>query len=342
MHGIVTHTDLDGIVGAAIYVLGKGIRKNEYYVLFIEPIEIEKICDLINKNYEAISIIDIGVNVDSLKELLRCIEGSSVDVYWYDHHIWDLEWINELSRYGVKLYIDSNSKCATDVVAKSINIENRLIREYVDVTCAVDSWCFYRWEAPYLYRYIDYVKRFYGLERAFIDILDAIERGIEVSELIKWIDPFIEKYIDEELKTISNICKDIKRIEVDDKDICIYYRGFSIPNQSIVGNAVLNICNCKIAAIIRHDLTGISFRSREYNVREIAKKLGGGGHIKAAGAPLKINRLFKIALDMLPDKLRKAMLYGYIEKLLRDSIAINKNGSLNVSLSKILRLKKLV
>ena len=321
MHGIVTHTDLDGIVGAAIYVLGKGIRKNEYYVLFIEPIEIGKICDLINKNYEAIAIIDIGVNVDGLKELLRCVEGSNVNIYWYDHHIWDLEWINELSRYGVKLYIDSNSRCAADVVAKSMNIENRLIREYVDVTCAVDSWSFYRWEAPYLYRYIDYVKRFYGLERAFIDILDAIERSIEVGEFIKWIDPFVEKYIDEELKIVSNICKDVKMIKIDDKDICIYYRGFSIPNQSIVGNAVLNICNCKIAAIIRHDLTSISFRSRDYNVREIAKRLGGGGHMKAAGAPLKINRFFKIALDMLPDKLRKAMLYGYIEKLLRDSIA---------------------
>jgi oligoribonuclease NrnB/cAMP/cGMP phosphodiesterase (DHH superfamily) len=320
MYSIVTHTDLDGIVGAAIYVLGKGIRKNEYYTLFIEPIEIEKICDLINKNYEAISIIDIGVNVDGFKELLKCIEGGNVDIYWYDHHIWDLEWLNVLSRYGVKLYIDPNSRCAADVVAKSMNIENRVIKEYVDVTCAVDSWCFYRWEAPYLYRYIDYVKRFYGLERAFIDILDAIERNIEVGEFIKWIDPFVEKYIDEELKIVSDICKDIKRIEVDKKDICVYYRGFSIPNQSIVGNAVLNICNCKIAAIIRHDLTSISFRSRDYNVREIAKKLGGGGHMKAAGAPLKLNRLLKITLDMLPNKLRKAMLYGYIEKLLREAL----------------------
>jgi len=27
MYDIVTHTDLDGIVGAATYILGKGIRK---------------------------------------------------------------------------------------------------------------------------------------------------------------------------------------------------------------------------------------------------------------------------------------------------------------------------
>ncbi|MEM2527854.1 MAG: DHHA1 domain-containing protein [Ignisphaera sp.] len=324
MHCIVTHTDLDGVVSAAVYIIGAGIRRGGYNVVFIEPTEVgEKLCNLIDGGVcSSVAVMDIGLGSDSFRDLLRCLDSGSgvAEVHWYDHHIWEREWVGELSRY-IDMDIDSSSRCAANVVAKSLGIETAVAMEYVDVTCAVDSWDFYRWEAPYLYRYTDYVKRFYGLDRAFRDILDAIERSIEVSQFIEWIEPFVERYIDEELRIVTSICRDAREFDIEGRRICLYYRDFDIPNQSIVGNALLNICNCSIAAIVRHDLSSISFRSRDYNVREIARRLGGGGHIRAAGAPLKINSILKISLGLpLPTRLKKTLLYNYIEKLLRDTL----------------------
>ncbi|MCS7111218.1 MAG: DHHA1 domain-containing protein [Ignisphaera sp.] len=324
MQCIVTHTDLDGVISAAVYIVGTGVGKDGYSVLFIEPAEVaEKLCSLASRGVcRAVAVMDIGMGGNILRELLKCISSGlgGVRVSWYDHHIWDPRWIEELSRY-VDLHVDAGSKCAAGVVAKSLNLEAAVVMEYVDVTCAVDSWDFHRWEAPYLYRYVDYIKRFYGLDRAFRDVLDAIERGVEVRQFAEWVEPFVERYMDEELRILASMCMDVRELDVEGKRVCIYYRDFDIPNQSIVGNALLSMCGCSIAAIVRPDLSSISFRSRDFNVREIAGKLGGGGHQRAAGAPLKISSTLRISMSLpLPAKLKRTLLYNYIEKLLKNAI----------------------
>ncbi len=320
MYCIVTHTDLDGIVSAAIYVVGMGVKEGSYSVTFIEPIDVGRsVCSLVDRGgCRVIAVMDLGVGDNSFKDL-RCLDNLSkdVEIAWYDHHIWEPKWIEKLSRY-IKLYIDPNLGCTASVVAKSLGVSSDVIKGYVDTTCAVDSWNFSRWEAPYLYRYADYAKRFYGLEKVFRDILDAIRGNTHVSQFAIWLEPFAEVYVDRELKIVSNICRDIKTIEIGGKKICIYYKYFDIPNQSIIGNAITR-CDCEIAAIIRN-LSSISFRSKSFNVREIARKLGGGGHIKAAGAPLKLNKIVKTFLNLLPTKIRKTILYNYIENLLKKTI----------------------
>lgn len=327
MQCVVTHTDLDGVVSAAIYIASAG--RDGYSVFFVEPGEVgEKLCSLISGGVcRVVAVMDVGVGGGVLEELARCLGGGLgvARVSWYDHHVWDSSWVEELSRY-IDLHVDVNSKCAASVVARSIGLENTIALDYVDATCAVDSWDFYRWEAPYLYRYVDYVKRFYGLDRAFRDVLDAIERGVEIEQFTEWVEPFVESYVDEELRVLTSICVDAREFYVGGRKVCVYYRDFDIPNQSIVGNALLNLCGCSIAAVIRPDLTSISFRSRDYNVRELAKKLGGGGHVRAAGAPLKISSVLTIPINLpLPAKLKKSIVYSYVEKLLRDAITSTYN-----------------
>ena len=57
---------------------------------------------------------------------------------------------------------------------------------------------------------------------------------------------------------------------------------------------IKNICDIEIAVMIKENIDEsgekfckISFRSRETDVNEIAKKIGGGGHKNAAGANIK-------------------------------------------------------
>ena len=65
----------------------------------------------------------------------------------------------------------------------------------------------------------------------------------------------------------------------------------------------------------------ISLRSKNYNVRELAYVMGGGGHLKASGCKIKIP--WKIKLKALLDK---KIIVDYVSKKLID--AINSIGGL--------------
>ncbi|HID80280.1 MAG TPA: hypothetical protein EYP48_00995 [Ignisphaera sp.] len=83
-----------------------------------------------------------------------------------------------------------------------------------------------------------------------------------------------------------------KRLMIDPHDggsLGVYVRRNVIPNASIIGNAMLNICGVDIAVIVNNDLSRVSLRSQRCDVRTIAAYLGGGGHEKAAGAEIRVD-----------------------------------------------------
>ncbi|MEM1713831.1 MAG: DHHA1 domain-containing protein, partial [Desulfurococcaceae archaeon] len=57
--------------------------------------------------------------------------------------------------------------------------------------------------------------------------------------------------------------------------------------NSFIGSFLIGRCSADIAVIASAD-GKLSFRSRSVNVRDIALKLGGGGHLYASGAKVNI------------------------------------------------------
>ena len=318
---VITHTDLDGIVAAAVYLRLAGAKLGvDAVVHFAEPYKLHKVLSQIDAcNTTRVAIIDLGPNTtnfgdvaEKLKELIR----RDVVVEWYDHHRWYDEWINQLKDIGVHLYIDT-STCAAGVVAKYAVEEleaqsDEHIKELVAATCAADLW---RWDNPLatkLYRVVDRYKGRKG---------DAWKRKLVIgfSEGSLWwpeLDEALEEYLKLEFEGFA---KALRSVIVGDKAGCrfvVVLKHPGPPAASIIGNSLVDRYGADFVVIVRRGGSkGISLRSKVVNVREIAVKLGGGGHPRAAGAPLNMPWWARLIARIYP-RYKLAYAAKLIEKVL--------------------------
>lgn len=318
---IVTHTDLDGIASAAIYARLSGAAPGEQaQVLMTEPYKLHRVLQDVPSSAGRVSIMDLGPNASTFETTLHAIRrltGSGVAVEWYDHHRWDEAWIKSLNEAGVRLYVDT-STCAAGVVAKYAPRElgakpDEFVERLVSATCAADLW---RWDdplAPKLYRVID---RYRGPRG------DEWKRGIlrKFYEGMLWwpeLDDALQEYLRLELEGFRAALRDTIIRDVYGCRVVLVLKRPGPPNASVLGNALLYRFNADIAVIVRRRGRGISLRSREVNVREIAFRLGGGGHPRAAGAPLQLPLLYRVASLFYP-KIRLSYAARLVEKALRE------------------------
>lgn len=318
---VITHTDLDGIVAAAVYLRLAGAKLGvDAVVHFAEPYKLHKVLSQIDAyNTTRVAIMDLGPNTtnfgdvaEKLKELIR----RDVVVEWYDHHRWYDEWINQLKDIGVHLYIDT-STCAAGVVAKYAVEEleaqsDEHIKELVAATCAADLW---RWDNPLatkLYRVVDRYKGRKG---------DAWKRKLVIgfSEGSLWwpeLDEALEEYLKLEFEGFT---KALRSVIVGDKAGCrfvVVLKHPGPPAASIIGNSLVDRYGADFVVIVRRGGSkGISLRSKVVNVREIAVKLGGGGHPRAAGAPLNMPWWARLIARIYP-RYKLAYAAKLIEKVL--------------------------
>ena len=115
----ITHTDLDGIISAALVRRGLK-RKTE--VIFSGPREISKtLSSLVGEAPRGVEIYitDIGVNDDELDEIVSSLErlrDSGCKVKWLDHHSWSERALKEV-REVVEDLIVRRVSAACEVVA---------------------------------------------------------------------------------------------------------------------------------------------------------------------------------------------------------------------------------
>jgi oligoribonuclease NrnB/cAMP/cGMP phosphodiesterase (DHH superfamily) len=309
---VVTHRDLDGIAGASLYVYCRKLTEDKLKLVFIEPSDLLKILRRYYKLGRHFVIIDVGLNNDAYNEL-KDIDLSGVHIEWYDHHVWDQEWVNVLREKGVYLNID-RSTCATGVVAKNVCIEDQnKVKQLIDIVCDADLWRFNRYESTFLFRYTDLGNS--GSWR--IKVFNTIKAFLEgvVEDIVSTIEEDVSRYVDEELKVLSEMRNEIIQKVVDGMKVCIYFKKRSIPSTSIIGNAMLSICD--IAIVVHESLRSLSFRSRRCNVREIAKLFNGGGHPRAAGAPLEIPLVYKVLNSIGIDLAKKRIVEDVFDKIER-------------------------
>ncbi len=307
---IVTHTDLDGVASAAIYARLAGAEPDkEATIIMSEPYKLHRSLADIARNLRdvnRVAIMDLGPNADtfdSIIEATRKLVSLGVKVEWYDHHRWSNDWVKTLEELSVHVYIDT-STCAAGVVAKYAPQEleaesDEFIEALVSATCAADLW---KWDnplAPRLYRVVDRYKGARGDKWRRLMLKGFYKGALWWPEL----DDALAEYLRREFKGFASALKSVVVKEFNCCKVVFVLKKPGPPNASILGNALLRRFNADIAVIVRVRGKGVSFRSQSCNVRDLAYVLGGGGHPRAAGAPLKLPLLYKI-LSLVYPKLK--------------------------------------
>ena len=318
---IITHTDLDGVASAAIYLRLSGLKLGvDASLTFTEPYKLHKTLNNVN-GVDKIAIMDLGPNTSTIKEIADIIarlSSKGVTVEWYDHHRWQDEWITMLQKRGARVYVDTTT-CAAGVVARYAPGELGVdTDEYAErlaaITCAADLW---RWDEPMATRLYRVVDRYRGARG------DQWRRKLVegfASGSLWWpeLDEALNEYLRLEFSGFNYAFKNTIVQDMHGCRVVAVLKKPGPPSASILGNALLSRFSADIAVIVRaRGSKGISFRSARVNVREIALKLGGGGHPRAAGAPLNLSLLEKLIALFYPKIKLKAVMRS-VETALRE------------------------
>ena len=308
MEAVITHGDIDGVAATGLYLY---LRNNpESVVYFTEPYKLHSaLSQPILSECERVVITDLGVNPSIYDELLKnlrllCRRGASV--LWYDHHVWEENWVRDIRDLGVELYIDT-STCTTGVVAKYTQpLRQYLDYEFIDKltrgVCAGDLWKFDYWLAPYYIRLIRRKDKDSWKKRVLVHIANGYY----------WSEEFnskIEKHIDLELSTLTS------KLNVYIKSINEKYRIAVVEDNenidsSFIAPYIMGRFNTNIIAVVSSN-GKVSFRGMGVNVRDIAVKLGGGGHLYASGAKIRIPWYIRIL-----SRLRRDLLLVYVASII--------------------------
>jgi oligoribonuclease NrnB/cAMP/cGMP phosphodiesterase (DHH superfamily) len=287
---IITHTDMDGAGAAGLYIYLSGIQN--YKLFFTEPYLLNKtLARLLNANYERLVLLDIGINPSVYSEVVDYISQSrkrGVSIAWFDHHIWSEEWFRELRDLGVDIFNDK-STCATGVVAKYVEprrnpVDSVFVSELVKGVCAGDLWRFDHWMGGY---YLRLVRR--------IDS-NTWRRNVvkTIAEGRLWSSEFDEKiltHVESELKVLSRGLSTLDKY-ANGLKIVVAENNEEVEN-SFIAAFLIGRYNADIAVLASID-GRLSFRSRSVNVREIAVRMGGGGHVYASGAKIEVPLMVRL------------------------------------------------
>jgi len=293
---ILTHTDLDGVVAAAVYLrLSKDDENTKIH--FVEPYNlINSLKDLIRQKNDVkkIAVMDLGINVRDLNNYLSVLEHlkkRDIIIEWYDHHIWEKNVIRLFHEKGVKLVIDT-STCGAGVVAKYAfdGLEEKdCMWTLIEAVCAADIWTWNHPLAPVLYRVYNFPRGPSG---------DKKRREV-LNEFVNcrfWNDDFeqlLEAYINSELIGYLEALKKQKVYQIGKTTFTVTLKAAGPPNTSFLASYLLSKTNSDLAVIIKRD-GSISLRSRNGIARKIAVCMGGGGHPNASGARISPSFLSKL------------------------------------------------
>jgi len=260
---IVTHTDLDGVGSAAVYLRLSGLTREFATILYAEPYNLHEILSNLVGNVgdgDVIAIADLGpnkANFNQLLEAIRKLRSAGATIEWYDHHVWDPEHVKALEEAGVILHID-RSTCATGVVARyhpSRRGGDEITERIVKAVCAADLW---RWDdplAPKLFR----VAGNRHDEEWKNKLIDKLVAGT------LWDNDLQERLEDYVNKELTGISKALKSLAIAGEPgkclVAAVTKNEGPPSNSIIGALLLSRFDADIAVVARKN-GALSLRSR--------------------------------------------------------------------------------
>lgn len=234
-------------------------------------------------------IFDISGNRDSIRAASLYSR-----VLWIDHHVWT----PEVHPPNVEFVLDSEQRSATSIVAKYFSVS-----DFSEIADEIDTNDVRSEKAEKLRRVVAAIRnRFHGkaLESELFKLAKNIaESGIEVVEREDYrsLREEFENYVRRSLENLT-----FRIAEKDGKRISAIFPENPVPTFMVLEELKRRVEEpLDVIAIIYLNQKGarVEFRTQtDKNVLEIAKKYGGGGHLKASGANVSAERMRELLKDL--------------------------------------------
>lgn len=239
--------------------------------------------------YDEIFITDLTLDRHSCELIMQT--GEYKRFHTFDHHIFNLV-ANEYP-FGVSISTNENgvNECATSLFFKYLihkypeHFDLYSIAEYTELVRQSDTW---DWAKTNNQRAQDLAELLSILGREkyiefFVNYLKNNNNHFDFTPEHKYLleveKERVKRYLEESEKTMFHAALNGLKCGI----------VFAESNRSLLGNYLCEKYKHSIDFVIIINMQqGISFRAQkdDINVSEIAKIYGGGGHIKASGAPM--------------------------------------------------------
>ena len=280
---IVAHSDLDGIASAAVlrgWFLGLGgLRSVEVHVTGVRGLyrSLRRFArEAVGKPGSVITVLDMapGSRGDAVA-IASFFRNRRVGLVWIDHHEWVEGAREELERVDAIVVVDRSVPTST-LVCRVVECGERgqlaaIARLGTLDDACVDDELVSRWRI--VLRYID-----------FSQMARAIEELSRGNLWPQWVEDYYSSVVEEYRNMLHQAAKS-KHV--------FSFNGIRV--AVVIPPPRVSACDLELAGIAKPEDVdivvivypkGISLRTREtLDAACIARKLGGGGHARAAGAP---------------------------------------------------------
>ena len=287
---LFTDSDFDGV---SCGILGTLAFEDDIDITYTSPKNIDvKIKKYIESkdylNYFYTTITDLSVNQENAEKINE-IEKSNSCFYLLDHH----STAKELNMYpwcNVELENEKGLTCGTSLFYEHL-INSKVLKQqpnldkFVELARKYDTWIWKKENdlEPKLWNDLMYIIGREDFIKSTIDKIkvsyDWLDFTYEENLLLSYNQKKIDKYIEMKAKNIISM------------NVFDYNAGVVFAEQvlSELGDKLGEMFpEFDLIAMINMGTQTISYRTQRDNVNlgDIAKKLGGGGHQKAAGSPI--------------------------------------------------------
>ena len=281
---ILTHVKPDGDAVGSVFALASALKKidKNASILFDEYnkkfnlIATQKFDSYINKdNIDLIIVLDCGAKNRLGKHEYLLDEKNKVKVN-IDHHISN----DYFCDYN---YVDAGASSTSEIIYEFIKkmdlLDDKIAAAiYAGIISDTGGFCHSCTSCKTHLIASELLKFKFDFSNIYNKLM--LEKSLD--------EVYLLDYVIKNLEIIKNLGLAISYLKIEELD--------KVNNKFTGGliSFIKNICDIEIAVMIIENIdeTGerfckISFRSRETDVNEIAKKIGGGGHKNAAGANIK-------------------------------------------------------
>ncbi len=300
---ILSHkADIDGL-SPVIFL--KLIRENLDVILLNANDVCPKVSEIIKngsyKKYDEIFITDLTLDKRTCELIMST--GNSERFHTFDHHAFDLSANNYPFGVAISRNDEGVNECATSLIYKYLcerypeTFDNSAMREYTELVRLNDTWDWAKTNNIDA-KNLSELHSILGRDNYISTYLDFLKNNKEKfyytndqKYLLKIEQDRINRYLEETEKTMFHATLCGKRCGI----------VFAESHRSILGNYLTEKYSHLIDYVIIINMQqGISLRSRteDVDVSQIAAIYGGGGHVKAAGAPMD-NKLKKEVIKLI-------------------------------------------
>jgi len=282
----VTHElDLDGLGSQAIiqryfsHFLKKKVKLSLHYAHYTNFIDKIKEIFEVDLLPDQLIISDIGFNDDfnKLFSLFKEFNENSGKILWFDHHIIDISYKNELNKI-VELFINDSNRCSAEIVKDYYLPDDQIAKKIAKFS-----------------RAIDFDTKNYQIASNLQSII-AYNRGSELNDVKKKIVDLMANGIFEN-KWISNQLINVKKWEDEQSNFALEHTlileiedfdNVAISFAKMGGGRSSQLLKerypeAKVFIGIDSRYNEIILHSLYVNCRELAKYFYGGGHKDRAG-----------------------------------------------------------